>query len=791
MANVAAPRPSTPAPSLGRAWGRISPAIVPVLAVLTALIATIPFMAVTGGSGDIGAGLNIAGTAYTALIEGSIGFTINDLASRDNFDQALLLAQSEQSSGGSLTRTELRSLARAVGDLSAIGENDARRYVALIAPFSELDDDGLTELAESIPDINAITVPTLDAMRPLIVELEALERSEVRGLAEEFAAMETLSAEERAALEAVAPSAADYSDEDLLAYMGLVNEYGIVRLTRLVERTDALTAAGIDPASEDAAALAGLVEAPGGVSAVRASAETVDRLTAAGITDLDRLSEQLDLIRGLYSADLLTDDDVSAALANELDTALADNLVVRRPGNRLLIDNERQAAGIIYTTAGATAASTGSGASGVGGTSGAGGAAGEGSASGETEQAAPAEEVPEALVTDAPGDQRPEAVYLRLGGSALIFFPYNLEDLIVRSIPFVIAGLAVALGFKAGLFNIGAEGQLYMGSILAVWVGFSPIFAGLPLFIHVPLMLVVGILGGALWGAVPGALKAYTGAHEVIVTIMLNYVAIRFVDWIIKSTNPVILADPTASTPRTPFINPSAVIPRFNEISPTLFLIAGIAVMLVGLWLARERIQKDVRAAIRPVVWGIVTAVGGLFLGWVGAQGRLHLGFVVMLFAVWFTDWFLNRTTPGFELRTVGTNPNAAKYAGMSVRRNLIFAMALSGALAGLAGTIEISGVQFNMKPDFFAGVGFDAIAVALLARQNPRNMIFAGFLWGALLSGAGLMQVRADISIDLVRIIQALIIMFIAADAIIRYLWRVPKPSESTTTTFSKGWGS
>jgi ABC-type uncharacterized transport system permease subunit len=162
-----------------------------------------------------------------------------------------------------------------------------------------------------------------------------------------------------------------------------------------------------------------------------------------------------------------------------------------------------------------------------------------------------------------------------------------------------------------------------------------------------------------------------------------------------------------------------------------------------------------------------------------------------MLFAVWFTDWFLNRTTLGFELRTVGTNPNAARYSGMSVRRNLIFAMALSGALAGLAGTIEISGVQFNMKPDFFSGLGFDAIAVALLARSNPRNMIYAGFLWGALLAGAGLMQVRADISIDLVRIIQALIIMFIAADAIIRYLWRVPKASESTATTFSKGWGS
>lgn len=773
MANVAAPRPSLPTPSLARGWGRISPAIVPVLAVLTALIATIPFMAVTGGSGDIGAGLNIAGTAYAALLEGSVGFAVNDLASHDNFDQALLLAQAEQASGGTFTRAELRSLSRAVTNLSAIGDDNARRYAALIAPFSELDNDALADLAGSIPDINAITVPTLDAMRPLIIDLEALERSEVRALAEDFAAMETLSAEDRAALVEVAPAAENYSDADLLAYMGLVDEYGIVRLTRLVERADALAEAGIDPASEDGAALAELTRAPGGVNAVRASAETVERLSDVGITNLPALAEQLDLIRGMYTANLLTDDDVSTALLSELDTVLANNLVVRRPGNRLLIDYASRPFGIIYT-----ATSTGS-------------SSGGSTTSEGTEQTAPAEDVPEALVTDEPGDRRPEAVYLRLGGSALVFFPSNLEDLIVRAIPFIIAGLAVALGFKAGLFNIGAEGQLYMGSILAVWVGFSPIFAGLPLFIHVPLMLVVGVLGGAMWGAVPGALKAYTGAHEVIVTIMLNYVAIRFVDWIIKSTNPVILADPAASTPRTPFINPSAVLPRFNDINPILFIVAGVVVALVGLWLVRQRIQGDIRAAIRPVVWGIVTALGGLFLAWVGARGRLHLGFVVMLFAVWFTDWFLNRTTLGFELRTVGTNPNAARYSGMSVRRNLIFAMALSGALAGLAGTIEISGVQFNMKPDFFSGLGFDAIAVALLARSNPRNMIYAGFLWGALLAGAGLMQVRADISIDLVRIIQALIIMFIAADAIIRYLWRVPKASESTATTFSKGWGS
>jgi simple sugar transport system permease protein len=190
---------------------------------------------------------------------------------------------------------------------------------------------------------------------------------------------------------------------------------------------------------------------------------------------------------------------------------------------------------------------------------------------------------------------------------------------------------------------------------------------------------------------------------------------------------------------------------------------------------------------------GVAVVVGGAFLAWTSVRGALHIGFLIMIAAVWLTDWFLERTTPGFELRTVGSNPDAAKYAGMNVRLNVVLALALGGALAGLAGAIEVSGVQRNMQPLFFGGVGFDAIAVALLARSNPRAMIPAGLLWGALLSGAGLMQTRANISIDLVKIIQALIIMFIAADAIIRYLWRVPEATEEekqATLFASKGWG-
>jgi general nucleoside transport system permease protein len=323
-----------------------------------------------------------------------------------------------------------------------------------------------------------------------------------------------------------------------------------------------------------------------------------------------------------------------------------------------------------------------------------------------------------------------------------------------------------------------------------VFVGYSAIFGGLPSLVHLPLVLIAGIIGGGLWGMLPGALKAYTGAHEVISTIMLNFIAIRLIDWLIKSDNPMIMLDPAASTPRTPYIAPSAVLPGFQSISAVWIIAAGLLTVGFMLWQQREVLRTEIRAAIRPVVYGVLVIVGGFFIQWVSVRNNLHVGLVVMLLTVWFVDWFLERTTLGFELRTVGANPDAARYAGMSVRFNTILALTLSGALVGLAGTIQISGVQQYMEPLFFAGLGFDSIAVALLARNNPRNMIPAGILWGALLTGSGLMQERATISNDLVKIIQALIIMFIAADMIIRYLWRVPEEKASEKVALSKGWG-
>jgi simple sugar transport system permease protein len=331
----------------------------------------------------------------------------------------------------------------------------------------------------------------------------------------------------------------------------------------------------------------------------------------------------------------------------------------------------------------------------------------------------------------------PEATNLVLAAYGGLFegaigSPKALATSLTYCTPYIFAGLAVALGFQCGLFNVGAEGQLYMGALVATVVGFS--VSGLPIYVHLPLAIAAGLLGGGIWGAIPGLLKATTGAHEVINTIMLNYIAVKTVDYLVK--NP--LRDPSASLDRTPFVAESARL---------------------------------------PLLW---------------PRYELHTGFLLALVAIVLVWWFLFKTTWGFEIRTVGANPSAARYAGMSVGRNFVLAMGLSGALAGMGGLVTILGrpSEYALKAAFSSGFGFDSIAVAMLAKSHPFGIFPAAFLWGSLRNGAGLMQVRAQgISIDLVNIIQALVIMFIAADAIIRWLYRL-RTRAGGAVVFTRGWG-
>ena len=313
---------------------------------------------------------------------------------------------------------------------------------------------------------------------------------------------------------------------------------------------------------------------------------------------------------------------------------------------------------------------------------------------------------------------------------------------LARSTPFIIASLAVAFGFKAGLFNIGAEGQVLVGALAAAWVGTFSWMAGTPALVAAPLVLLAGFAGGFLWGGIPGVLKARTGAHEVIVTIMLNAIAVRMADWLINSRAPVILLDVNASVPHSRAIAESARLPRLVP------------------------------------------------------DTSLHLGFVVAILlcaVVWFV---LQRTTAGFEIRTVGANPNAATYAGMSVSRTIVLVLAVSGALAGIAGAGQVSGgPEGYLTSGILRNIGFDSIAIALLARANPFAVIPAAILWGALLVGAGTMQLQAGVPSDLVLVVQALVILFVAADAIVRWIFRIRRPREEAGTTgpatFAKGWGA
>ncbi|MCM3704133.1 MULTISPECIES: ABC transporter permease [Cytobacillus] len=296
---------------------------------------------------------------------------------------------------------------------------------------------------------------------------------------------------------------------------------------------------------------------------------------------------------------------------------------------------------------------------------------------------------------------------------------YYTGEVIRQVTPYILAGLAVAFAFRTGLFNIGVEGQLIVGWLAAVWVGVA---FELPKFIHLPLAVLAAAAAGALWAFIPGLLKAKFKVHEVIVTIMMNYVALHVTNYIIRTV--------------------------LSEKSDRSEMIAESA------------------------------SLRSPFLEGLTDYSRLHWGILIALACVFIMWFLLEKTSKGYELRAVGFNQHASEYAGMSVSRNIILSMVISGAFAGLAGAMEALGTfGYAAIKGGFTGVGFDGIAVALLGGNGPIGIIFAALLFGSLKVGALNMPLEAGVPNELVDIIIALIVFFVAASYMIRiFIDRISK---------------
>jgi general nucleoside transport system permease protein len=318
------------------------------------------------------------------------------------------------------------------------------------------------------------------------------------------------------------------------------------------------------------------------------------------------------------------------------------------------------------------------------------------------------------------------------GYLSAVFNP--LSETAVQATPLILAGLAVALPYQAGLFNIGGSSQFIGGAILATWLGYD---VNLPFFAHVAVCVIGGFAGGAVIGWLTGEIKARTGAHEVIVTIMLNYVMQYLLAYLLSSQS--LLQAPGSPNPITQVIASNAHLP----------LLAGTNL-------------------------------------------RINAGFLIAIacaFGVW---WLLNRTTTGFEFRSVGANASAARVAGMKVERTWALVMLIAGGLAGLAGSAVIQGTDFSLNPNSYGTYGIDAITVALLGRGKPGGVVAAGLLFGALHAGSPGMQTATSTPVQIVQVLQALIVMFVAAPPLIRSLFRLRAArAGGVGTTMSKGWNA
>ncbi len=288
----------------------------------------------------------------------------------------------------------------------------------------------------------------------------------------------------------------------------------------------------------------------------------------------------------------------------------------------------------------------------------------------------------------------------------------GLSEMLVNTVPLIFTGLAVAFAFRVGLFNIGGDGQFLVSYLAAAYIGY--IFQ-LPMYIHLPLALLAGILAGGLWGGFAGYLKATLGVHEVITTIMLNYIGLYLVGYF--AGGPLKQAGPIPATPK---IFDSAKLPRFI---PTM---------------------------------------------------RIHYGIVIAILVAAFAYYILWKTTIGYEIRATGQNPDAAEYGGINVGRNMLLAMFISGAFAGLAGTTQALGLEYRAYQPFgFVGYGFTGIAVALVGKNHPIGVVLGALLFGILSRGAMMMQSMVGVPKEVVEIIQAIIIMFVASEYIFKYISR------------------
>ncbi len=294
--------------------------------------------------------------------------------------------------------------------------------------------------------------------------------------------------------------------------------------------------------------------------------------------------------------------------------------------------------------------------------------------------------------------------------------PRQIGETLLRATPLIFTGLAVAYGFRAGLFNIGAEGQLFLGGLAAAFVGVK--LGGMPWAVSVPLAVLSAALAGAAWAFIPAVMKARIGAHEVITTMMFTYIGRYLVSWVINGP-----FKDKGAIPQTPELPVASQLPRISDILP--------------------------------------------FVG----QNRAHLGIVLGVLVAVFVWWILRYTVMGYEARAVGFNPNASETGGVSVSSTIIKSLCFSGALAGLAGAVEVMGVHHRLFDQFSSGFGFTGIAVALLAKNNPIGVLAAAVLFGSLSAGAGTMQLEADVSQKVITIIQGIIIFLVGAETIVTWV--------------------